>query len=92
MAHNPYTVAAKAFGASARYTAAADVDILITNPTNSFAHSLRFLITTDDTVPAASSFVTAGEIRSGRDKALQLLTGERIWFAGDDVFDMSVID
>lgn len=92
MAHNPYTVAAKAFGAAARYTAAADVDILITNPTNGFAHSLRFLITTDDTVPASTLFATAGEIRSGRDKALQLTAGERLWLAGDDVFDMSVID
>lgn len=58
--------------ATNRYTAASDVDVLL-SASGGFA--LRWSITPDDTVPT----VTGHPLEPNNSQALQLKTGDRLW-------------
>ncbi len=77
MATTTYDTTAE-WSASARYTAADDTDVLISNP--SALTRLSFTITDSDTLPTTS--VTRGSLvarESSQDIAL--VSGERLWLA-----------
>ena len=61
-----------AISATNRYTAAADVDVLLSA---SGAFQLRWSITPDDTAPT----VKGHPLDPNRSQALQLKTGDRLW-------------
>ena len=77
MAQNPYT-ATTFWSADARYTAGADVDILLSNASGQ--HTLLWIITTTDTVPT-SPVASGNPIKPDSSRAMQLLSGERLWLA-----------
>ena len=72
--------------ASARYTAAGDIDVLITNPTQFPAF---WWITTNDTAPTIN-YETANPIGALGSQAISLATGERVWLAGPDMATANV--
>ncbi|ARE40921.1 hypothetical protein RGUI_2780 [Rhodovulum sp. P5] len=78
MPTTPYTVAAD-WGAGARYTAATDEDVRITNP--STQHVLWWDVTTDDTPPTTPPAGT-NAVKPLEGQPLGLIAGERIWLAG----------
>lgn len=60
-----------------RYTAASDVDVLLTNSGNA---TMVFEITTSDSIPALS--VGDGhQLLAGANRAMQLKAGYRLWLA-----------
>ncbi|ANT39925.1 hypothetical protein RGUI_4120 [Rhodovulum sp. P5] len=67
------------WSASARFTAATDMDINIGNP-STWAR-LSWDLTTDDTPPAVAPAL-ATPMLPGAEKGLQLRAGERLWLAG----------
>lgn len=73
-----------------RFTATAETEIRITNPSTGDKTSLRWVPTDDDTVPTVDPAVAA-EIRNGDKDSITLKSGERIWFAGNGAFSFSVI-
>lgn len=71
----------------ARYTAAADVDVLLYNPGQ---HGiLRFTITTNDTTPTVP-LERAAPVGPGDRQPIGLLTGERLWMAGGPIAGIEV--
>lgn len=66
---------------SARYTASEDIDIGIGNPSVGAGQVVRYARTDDDNVPTLS-ITSANVLQPGETKGMQLLNGERIWFAG----------
>ena len=77
MATTAYTLTGE-WSASARYTAAADVDIFAANTSTSFG--LSWATTTSDTAPTITP-AQAPKIKAEEGIGMQLLSGERIWFA-----------
>ena len=66
------------WNASARYTAAAAVDVLLSSPTD---HDIKFTLTSSDTAPTLDpNFASIVPGRNSR--AMQLAIGERLWIAG----------
>ena len=65
--------------AEGRYTAASAVDILLSNTQGGVQ---RFLITTDDTIPAPKP-AEVHPLEPREKIPMQLNAGERLWVAGD---------
>lgn len=61
-----------------RFTATTETDIMLSNPSNGV---LRWAITADDTAPAISA-AFGHPVRPNNSTSMQLMPGERIWFAG----------
>ena len=78
MASTEYTLTAD-WSATNRYTAGADVDVLISNPSG---YSLRFELTGTDATPALAAR-RGHPIGPGQSRAMQLTSGERLWLVGE---------
>jgi hypothetical protein len=77
MATAAYTLTGE-WASGARYTAAADVDIFAANTSLSFP--LAWATTTGDTAPTVTP-AQASKILPGEGIGMQLLSGDRLWFA-----------
>jgi hypothetical protein len=77
MPANPYT-ANTAWSASARYTAAADADILLSNASAQF--TVLWTLTTSDTAPSITPS-QANALAPDQSFPMQLASGERLWMA-----------
>jgi len=77
MATADYTLTGE-WSASARYTAAADVDAYLANTSLSFP--LSWATTTGDTAPTVA-VARAAKILPAEGLGVQLLSGDRVWFA-----------
>lgn len=82
MASTPYDALENVWSASHRYTATADVDILLSNPSSGI---LYFALTTSDTNPGIEPR-RAHPLRPKSGRPMRLTTGERLWLAGEDSF------
>ena len=78
MPTSPFDELTDAWEVSNRHTAAADQDILLTNTSGYVAY---FEITTTDDLPGVH-VRKAHPVRPGRSVPMQLMAGERHWFAG----------
>lgn len=80
MSATEYTLAGS-WNATARYTAAADTDVLLVNPLSERDQIILFTTTTSDTAPAIAP-QRAAFIRYGdAPRSMKLLAGERLWIA-----------
>lgn len=69
-----------AWDSSARYNAASDVDVLLSNHNN--LRRLYFTITTSTSTPSVA-IRKASFVEPGTTKAMQLVTGEYLWLAAE---------
>jgi hypothetical protein len=77
MTANAYS-ATPAWEATARYTAASAIDVLVSNSSDEF--TALWSTTTSDTAPVITP-EQANALLPGHSIALQLLSGERLWLA-----------
>lgn len=78
MASTAYSALEKDWTSNSRFTAATDVDILVSNTSNAFAF---FAITASDNPPAIDPR-SAHPLQPMTGRAMQLRAGERLWIAG----------
>ena len=67
-----------AWQAANRFTAAADTDVILSNPSSDIVY---FALTTSDTPPAASPRRT-NPLKPNERQPMVLASGERLWVAG----------
>lgn len=82
MASTPFDSLAKDWTVGSRFTAAADTDILLSNPSSDYVH---FALTLDDTAPTIPA-KRANPLKPMSVQPMQLRAGERLWMAGENAF------
>lgn len=82
MASTAYDALTKNWTVESRFTAAADTDILLSNPSNEIVH---FSLTVDDSAPAISP-ARGHPLKPLSVLAMQLKSGERLWLSGENAF------
>ena len=82
MASNPFASLTKSWTVGNRFIAAADTDILLSNPSSDYVY---FALTLDDTAPAISAN-RANPLKPMSVQPMQLRLGERLWMAGESAF------
>ena len=82
MASTAFDALEKDWASANRYTAAADVDVLLSNSSNAFAF---FAITDSDDAPAVEPR-RAHPLQPMSSRAMQLKAGERLWVAGANAY------
>ncbi|MCB1313111.1 MAG: hypothetical protein KDK29_15105 [Sedimentitalea sp.] len=78
MASTAFNTLEKDWDPVSRFTAATDVDVLLSNTSSAFAF---FSITADDTAPGIDPR-SAHPLQPMTGRAMQLRAGERLWLAG----------
>lgn len=71
-----------------RYTAAAEVDIIISNTGGNTAH---FDVTNDDAEPPMP-VIQGHPVQPGKSRAMKLKSGERLWMAGATSVTLGVLN
>ena len=78
---------ANQWSGSSRYTAVAEVDVMVSNTGGNTAH---FDITVDDTPPSVP--VAQGHpVQPGSSRAMKLKAGDRLWIAGETSVTLGVL-
>lgn len=82
MASTPFDTLTPNWSAANRFTASADTDILLSNPSSDIVF---FALTTDDTVPAIP-VRRSNPLKPLGTRPMRLFSGERLWIAGESSF------